>query len=295
MERSSFILLSSLITLAACDPGEAPGVTSDHQSAPASVPASTKSDAAAVRPFVFGEVRTLRSAILQQDRVLNVALPDGYSPDSARAYPVIYVLDGSANEDFAHIAGMARFMATYGLMPPAIIVGIANVDRKHDFTHPTRNDSDKVWVPNSGGSAEFIRYIGDEMQPFIDRTYKTNGSRTLIGQSLGGLLGTEILFNRPELFDNYILVSPSLWWDEGSLSTQAGNWCKEHAETRKSVYIAVASDDDLMQEDIDRVRTALKAHAQEPLRWAYVEFPEETHASILHLAVYRAFQWMGGS
>ena len=293
MERSSFILFSSLIALAACDPGQAPGVASDHHSAPASMPVSANPDAAAVRPFVFGEVRTLRSAILQQDRVLNVALPDGYSPDSAKAYPVIHVLDGSANEDFAHIAGMARFMATYGLMPPAIIVGIANVDRKHDFTHPTRNDSDKVWVPNSGGSAEFIRFIGDEVEPFITKTYKTNGSRTLIGQSLGGLLGTEILLTRPELFDNYILVSPSLWWDDGSLSTRADIWCKEHGDMRKSIYIAVASDDDMMQNDIKRFRTALKAHAHEPLRWAYVEFPEETHATILHLAVYRAFEWMG--
>lgn len=206
---------------------------------------------------------------------------------------MIYVLDGSANEDFPHIAGMAQFMATYSLMPPAIIVGIANVDRKHDFTHATKNDSDKVWVPNSGGSAEFIRFIGEEVEPFIEKTYLTNGSRTLIGQSLGGLLGTEVLFTRPELFDNFILVSPSLWWDDGSLSTMADNWCKEHADTRKSVYIAMASDDDMMQDDIDRVRAALKAHAHEPLRWAYVEFPEETHATILHLAVYRAFEWMG--
>ncbi len=288
MKGSAFIPAIALLALVACHSNDEPPVPQKPKTEAA------PSNSAAPRPFVFGEVRTLRSAILQQDRTLNVLLPDGYSPDSTRVYPVIYVLDGSANEDFVHIAGMAQFMATYGLMPPAIIVGIANVDRKHDFTHPTKNDSDKVWVPNSGGSAEFIRFIGDEVEPFIAKTYLTNGSRTLIGQSLGGLLGTEILFTRPELFDNFILVSPSLWWDDGSLSTTADKWCKEHADTSKSVYIAMASDDDMMQDDIDRVRTAFKEHAHEPLRWAYVEFPEETHATILHLAVYRAFQWMGG-
>ncbi len=288
MERSTLASVLGLFMLIACDPKEVPqAVSVDVPQVPPNVPIAAK-------PFVFGEVRTVRSAILQQDRELNVLLPDGYSPDSSRGYPVIYVLDGSANEDFAHIAGMAQFMATYGLMPPAIIVGIANVDRKHDFTHPTRNDSDKVWVPNSGGSAAFIRFLGEEVQPFIAKTYKTNGSRTLIGQSLGGLLGTEILFTHEDLFDNFILVSPSLWWDDGSLADRADSWCKEHASTSKSVYIAMASDDDMMRADMDKVRTALKAHAQKPLRWAYVEFPEETHATSLHLAVYRAFEWMGG-
>lgn len=263
--------------------------------APPPAPASPKVETPAlVRPFVFGEVRTLHSKVLGQDRVLNILLPDGYSPDSSMAYPVVYMLDGSANEDFVHVASLAQFMATYGMMPKAIVVGIANVDRKHDFTHPTMNDSDKVWVPNSGGSAAFIEFIGDEVEPFITNTYRTNGSRTLIGQSLGGLLGTEILFTRPELFDNFILVSPSLWWDGGSLARKADGWAREHATMSKNVYIAVANNDDMMKKEIDMVRTALKSHAQQPLRWAYVSFPEETHATILHLAVYRAFQWMGG-
>lgn len=261
--------------------------------APSAQPAKVD-DAPVVKPFVFGEVRTIRSGALGQDRTLNILLPDGYSPDSATAYPVIYMLDGSAGEDFVHVASLAQFMATYGMMPKAIVVGIANVDRKHDFTHPTRNDSDKVWVPNSGGSAAFIRFIGDEVEPFIAKTYKTNGSRTLIGQSLGGLLGTEILFTRPELFDNFILVSPSLWWDGGSLARKADAWAGEHASMTGNVYIAMAGDDDMMKDDVDLVRTALRTHVQGSLRWAYVEFPEETHATILHLAVYRAFQWMGG-
>jgi uncharacterized protein len=247
-----------------------------------------------VAPFVYGEVRTIRSEILGQQRVLNVRLPDGYSPDSAMVYPVIYLLDGSADEDFPHIAGLAQFMATYELMPPAIIVGIANVDRRRDFTHPTSNDSDKVWVPHSGGSAEFIRYIADEVQPFITRTYRTNGSRTLIGQSLGGLLATEVLFTRPELFDNYILVSPSLWWDDGSLSTKAASWYEDQGDSNRSVYIAMAGDDDMMTDDVERVRSAFRVNTADSLRWAYVEFPEETHATILHLAVYRAFEWLGG-
>ena len=95
----------------------------------------------------------------------------------------------------------------------------------------------------------------------------------------------------PDLFDNYILVSPSLWWDDGSLADKADAWATEHATMPKNIFIAMASDDDMMQDDIDRFRAALKAHAQAPLRWSYEEFPQETHLTILHRALYRAFEW----
>lgn len=249
-------------------------------------------DSLAARPFTFGETRTLRSAILGQDRTINVALPPGFSPDSATTYPVIYLLDGSADEDFVHIAGLVQFMATYALMPPSIVVGIGNVDRGHDFTYPTRNDSDKVWVPNSGGSADFLRFIAEELLPFVDGHYRTNGHRTLVGQSLGGLLATQALIERPELFDTWILVSPSLWWDDGSLGDRAAAWALKHGGDAETVYIAMANNDDMMRGPVDKLVAALKT-TRPPLRWAYEDFLHETHASILHRAAYRAFEWEG--
>lgn len=244
------------------------------------------------KPFVFGEVHTFNSKILQQDRVLNIYLPDGYSPDSSTTYPVIYVLDGSANEDFPHIAGLAQFMNMYTLLPKSIVVGIANVDRRYDFTHTTTNDSDKVWVPTNGGSARFIDFIGKELQPFVDAHYRTSGSRTIIGQSLGGLLAMEVLFKRPDLFDDYIIVSPSLWWDSGSLAATADAWSKVNGHLPKRVFIAMSSNDDWSAAQVDHVVNVLKENSAAPLRWWYAPFPEETHATILHRAVYRGFELM---
>ncbi len=288
MERAASIPALALLALIACGPNEAPSTHHEDRSR------LEPTGSAAPKPFVFGEVRTVRSSALQQERTLNVHLPDGYCPDSAETYPVIYVLDGSADEDFPHIAGLVQYLNMYALLPRSIVVGIANVDRKHDFTHPTHNDSDKVWVPGSGGSEAFITFIGKELQPFIEKTYLTDGKRTLIGQSLGGLVAAEILFKQPGLFDDYILVSPSLWWDDGSLAKGADAWASAYAGTPKNIFIAMASDDDMMQDDVDRVRSALNAHKRPSLRWTYAEFPEETHATALHRAVYRGFEWLGG-
>lgn len=250
---------------------------------------------AVVEPFVFGEVHPLRSAVLEQDRVLNVYLPDGYSPDSAAKYPVIYVLDGTHNEDFPHIAGLVQFMNMYELLPKSIVVGIANngKSRYHDFTHATKGDSDLVWIPTGGGSDAFINYIAEEVLPYVDKTFKTNGTRTIIGQSLGGLLANEILFKRPELFDNYVLVSPSLWWDNGSLASQAEGWAKANSKARKRVFMAMAHDDDWMKQQGEAEVAAFKAHSQAPFQWHYEYFDKESHATILHRAVYAAFEWMG--
>ena len=53
--------------------------------------------------------------------------------------------------------------------------------------------------------------------PYIESHYSTDTVKTIVGQSLGGLFATEILFEKPEMFTNYLIVSPSLWWDNESL------------------------------------------------------------------------------
>ena len=245
-----------------------------------------------VKPLVAGEVLTFPSQVLGQERVLNVRLPDGYA-DSTLAYPVIYVLDGGTNEDFPHTAGLVQFLNMYGLIPQSIVVGIANNGRSryHDFTGPTQSDSDKVWISTYGGSEAFIRFLAEEVQPLVQLKYRANGHRTLIGQSLGGLLGTEVLFTRPELFDDYILVSPSLWWNNGELATQADAWVKAHAALPKRVFMASARDDAMMQPQIDAVAKAFKG-ARSPLEFQYEHFPQESHMTILHRAEYKAFEWL---
>src|SRR6185437_3775981 len=174
-------------------------------------------------PFVLGRINTIQSKILSEKRILNIYLPQGYDQNDTTFYPVIYLLDGSADEDFIHIAGLVQFLnfSWVGILPKSILVGIANVDRKRDFTFPTTIATDKKESPTSGGSEKFIDFIEKELQPFIEKNYKTNSSKTLIGQSFGGLLATQILLSKPQLFTKYIIVSPSLWWNNESLLSQS--------------------------------------------------------------------------
>lgn len=171
-------------------------------------------------PFIIGNSETFYSEVLKTSRTLNIYFPKGYS-SSSDSFPVVYVLDGSAHEDFVHIAGLVQFDNMYDLFPKAIVVGIENGNRYHDFTSSTSDSLDIAAIPNYGGSDDFISFLKTEVKPFIEKNYKASQEATLIGQSLGGLLATQVLMQEPDLFSNYIIVSPSLWWNKQTLVNSA--------------------------------------------------------------------------
>ncbi len=240
--------------------------------------------------FPFGVIERIESVPLAEARVLNIWLPQGFDPDSSLSYPVIYVLDGSAHEDFPHIAGLVQFLNMYELMPKSIVVGIANVDRYRDFTHTTTARSDLKAIPNAGGSEKFIRFLATEVQPLIERNYPTNGQSTIIGQSLGGLLATEILMKQPELFDDYIIVSPSLWWDNQSLVKGAASYFAGHPELQKRVFVSLGEEHRTMHKVADELVAAIRDSGNKKMKVYYEPILTEDHATILHRAVYRGFE-----
>ncbi len=241
-------------------------------------------------PFTIGETVRVKSAILNEERVLNIYLPLSYSQDSAKKYPVIYLLDGSKEEDFIHIAGLVQFgsFSWINMIPETIVVGIGNVDRKRDFTYPSHNELDNKEVPTSGKSEAFVSFIGKELQPFIDSNYRTSNIKTIIGQSLGGLLATEILLKQPDLFDNYIIVSPSLWWDDESLLQLKP---KEY-QSEKSIYIAVGNEGEVMTRTAKELYTKLTELNSKNTHLYFKYLEEQDHGDALHLAVYDAFEKM---
>lgn len=206
--------------------------------------AQTTSHSSISKPLVLGVIDELQSKELSEKRTLNIYLPEGYNPKDTLTYPVIYVLDGSIDEDFLHIVGLVHYNSFPWInrVPKSIVVGIANVDRRRDFTTPSSIDSDKKVIPTNGGSARFIAFIEKELQPFVNAKYKTNTSKTIIGQSLAGLLATEILFTKPQLFDKYIIVSPSLWWNNGALLNQSPSILQESFSYPTAVYVGVGKE-----------------------------------------------------
>jgi hypothetical protein len=239
--------------------------------------------------FALGLVDKIQSVELGEARILNIYLPNGYSPDSSRTYPVIYLLDGSDNEDFIHVVGIVQFLNMIEVMPESIVVGIANVDRRRDFTFPTTVEKDKKVYPTTGSSARFISFIEKELQPYIQNKYKVNHIKTIIGQSLGGLLATEILLKKTFLFDNYIIVSPSLWWDNESLLSAAPGLAKKSAPKNVQVIISVGAEGKEMEGDAKKLSDILRS-SEKHYDVQFLSLPKEDHLTILHNSVYKSFE-----
>jgi predicted alpha/beta superfamily hydrolase len=244
------------------------------------------------KPFVLGHIVELQSTILSEKRVLNIYLPDGYHENDTTRYPVIYLLDGSADEDFIHVVGLVQFMnfPWVNILPKSIVVGIANIDRKRDFTFPTTIEKDKKDFPTTGKSGTFINFLETELMPFIDQHYKTTSSNTIIGQSLGGLLATEILFKKPYLFSSYYIISPSLWWDRESLLSYQPEIYKPGFSKPLSIYIATGNEGKIMKADAKKLATVLQAGHKKNITVRTEYFNNENHASILHIALYKGFE-----
>jgi uncharacterized protein len=138
---------------------------------------------------------------------IQVALPENYH-SSAEKYSTIYVLDGEENFDF--VANHCREISDQYSVPNVLVVSIGyGRDRSIDYT-PTKVSS------MTGGGAEFLGFIERELIPRIEQDFSadtTRGSRVILGHSYGGLFGACVLAVDNNLFGNYLLLSPSIWFD----------------------------------------------------------------------------------
>lgn len=251
------------------------------------------------RKFELGVIDELPSTILGEVRGLNIYLPEGYNPNDTIKYPVIYLLDGGADEDFIHVVGIVQFnnFPWIDQVPKSIVVGIINVDRQRDFSFPTTIKEDKIAWPATGGSEKFIAFIEKELQPYIERSYQASYDRTLIGQSFGGLLATEILLKKPALFTTYIIISPSLWWNDGSLLKLSSVIYEENFLQPISIYIGVGKEGltpgaktHVMEVDANLLAEKIGSSKSDSIQ-VYLDYlPEEDHATIGHQAVFNAFR-----
>lgn len=191
---------------------------------------------------------TLHSAILNEDRAFQIYIPPELGP-GAKA---IYVLDGQvqfkAVVDALNALGESRHL----------VIGIGNIWlRDRDYT-PTRvppsSFVDAAAAAVSGGGEQFFAHLANELLPYVDSRYPVGSSRILIGHSLGGLLAVNILLNHPGVFGRFIVIDPSMWWDNGRLVTEASSRLRR-SFAPTALFLAIANSKNRDRNDIDAVRS----------------------------------------
>lgn len=241
-------------------------------------------------PYTIGETYTIHSNILNEDRIIDVQLPQNYSnQDFAKGkYPVVYVLDGDTN--FSLVASLERFSTKFLFrsQPEMIVVGIRNIDRTKDYT-PTKslskNKDNKLQYETSGGAENFINFIDKELKPFVNKKFRTTDFNILHGHSFGGLFAIYTLLNHTDSFDAYIAIDPSLWWDNKVIFKQAQEEFKIKDFKNKSLYVALAHEKIDAQKDRLEHGSTIRKFCEELLpttqlysSWKY--YPDYNHGSV---------------
>ncbi len=240
-------------------------------------------------PLTIGETFTIESSILGETRRINVYAPPGYAESPGTRVPVLYMPDGGIAEDFLHVAGLVQVSVGNGTMRPFLLVGIENTQRRRDMTGPTGNPEDRKIAPRVGGSEAFRRFIRDELMPEVRRRYRSTDETAIVGESLAGLFVVETFFAERDLFDHYIALDPSIWWNSEDLVKRAGERLRTRSAPAASLYLA-SSDEPGIVAPTARLAEVLRANPTAGLRWHYEPMPEEKHSTIYHPAALRAFR-----
>jgi hypothetical protein len=241
-------------------------------------------------PIVIGQSYRLTSTVLGDEREINVWTPPSYEQGEAR-YAVLYVLDGALDQDFEHIAGLAQLGALSWTYEALIVVGVQTRERQHELTPAPADERFRRAFPTSGGANEFRRFLRDDVFAFVDEHYRTSPRRALIGESLAGLFVVDTFLKAPDMFSDYIAISPSLWWDDRALARDAGRLLAQQSPGERRLYLSMANEGGTMGDGMRRLTRALRTVHPAGLDWTFVDRSrEETHATIYHRAALEALR-----
>lgn len=273
----------------------------DAQSSPAP-DASTEG-----APYVLKgtQVWTVPDPVSGRDYDVFISLPASYETSPQRRYPVLYVTD--ADYAFPIIRQIARRVNLDGpVIEEFILVGLSYsrgdsgpVSRNRDYT-PTPNGPSRASAFVHGGGPAYQTYLKTQALPFVENRFRVDPARRiLLGHSYGGLLGAQILFTDPALFDAYVLGSPSFWFDKRHIMGMEADYARTHRDLPADVFMYVGgwevpgpdrrntSGPDMVADVRTMVRT-LKSRAYPDLTVGSTVLGDEDHLTVAPIGFTRA-------
>ncbi|WP_228853404.1 alpha/beta hydrolase-fold protein [Aegicerativicinus sediminis] len=244
---------------------------------------------------VIGKRFKIKSEVLNEERTYTVHLPNRFNSFDT-AYPVIYLLDGRTH--FLHTSGITDFLAGGSRMPAAIVVAIENTNRTRDLTPEQTiidNDESNV-IQGSGGADNFLKFIETELMPEINKTYSPAPYNILIGHSFGGLFATYAFLNKPKLFQAYIALSPSLWFNDQNLSKNMKPFFDKYNKERIRYYMTIGNEGGTMLGGVYKLIGEFEDHSEKHpetnIKYKFEPMFTETHGTIPHRGTYNGLEFI---
>jgi len=236
-----------------------------------------------------GDVVTIYSKILKESRILYIHCPAVDSAQPDKTFPVLYLMDGESHFDM--LAQYCDYLSRWdvNVIPAMIVVGIVNTKRTRDLT-PTesminyfgKTDTATVsWMKPSGGNEQFLHFIQEELMPYVEANYKTSAFKIFAGHSFGGIASINCMLTHPGMFNAYVAISPSLWWDNEYIIKLAEKKLTKGSVLNKIFFYSDASegvrDTSTYHSNLLRFDSLLASRKIAGFDYKYKYYPTETH------------------
>jgi len=225
----------------------------------------------------IGERLKLNSTHLNEEREIQVLLPESYQSNKEANYPVIYLLDG--DYIFHGVSGMLDFLANKAqLIPDVILVGIADKGTDVYRQYMTPAGLTAPFKKEDGGKAElFLTFLEKELKPYINSHYRTANNSILVGHSMGGLFVLNALLESPSSFENFVSMSPSVWLNDHEIMTKAKGFIGKSKHKPTSLYLSLGDEE---RQGVYGVLQLLDESQPKNIDWHFAHYPSENHNSV---------------
>ena len=220
----------------------------------------------------------LHSAILNEERRVIVHLPRNYSQDNTRKYPVMYVLDGTSQDQ--HTFDKTTVLSDAGLIPAVIVVGLPNTrgNRERDQTPPFMRRDVNDQNSSFGEADKFLSFIEKELIPVVESKYRTTGYRAISGNSRGGLFVLYSLMEKPDLFQARFCYSTPVWRFDNLMVQKTAALLRSSSTLNGFLYLSVGEKEtEQMRSGFNEMINVLNKNRRKQLRWVADYTPLAVH------------------
>ena len=229
---------------------------------------------------------TLHSAVLNESRTITVQLPKSYASTPNKKYPVIYRLDGKGNIPL--ITAVLERLQDASAAPEVIIVAIENTNRLRDL-YPTVNQEPQGPVGIGGGAPKFLRFIENELIPFVDKKYRTHNFKVIAGASAGGVFVLYTLQTKPELFQAHLAYSAAVWWNHGATAKSAKAFMAKTKTLDNYLYMNIGEESGFMRQRYDDLHNFISSNTPKGLTFISDEFDTVPHGLTSTAGIFNAY------
>ena len=223
------------------------------------------------KDIVVGSSFTIHSKIMNDDREIQVFLPDSYTK-SNKKYPVLYILDGQRY--FLHGVSLQKSFVEFRHTPEFIVVGISKKksERNRNF---------------SVNSKKYLEFIEKETIALIDEKFRTSKKRLLFGWAYGGGFVVETMTTKPNLFNAYISASP---FPLNNKIDKVDSLFTKNPNFDKLLYFTSGSDEGLVKDETEKLNLLMTNKAPKTMNWTFRELRGEQHRSTPFTTLYHGIK-----